>query len=147
MSKNIQRIFLLVIVLAALGFGLWQLNQSPEIADIAGEDFEQEAVEIATVVFDFAPGDVRRFENVEFVVGESLLAISERVALGSALSFETKDFGAMGKLVTRIGQKSNGDGKAFWQFWVNGDYATVGASGYQVKGGDVIEWKFTNERE
>lgn len=138
-----KKLFVLIVSLAVLGTGLWILNQPRAQED----QIQDEAVQTLTLSFDFAPGDAKTFKDVEFVRGESLLEVTERVALGSALSFEAKDFGAMGKLVTRIGDKENGDGKAFWQFWVNGDYATVGASAYIVQSEDVIEWRFTGERE
>ncbi len=48
----------------------------------------------------------------------------------------------MGDLITQIGDRVNGTGGNYWQYWVNNNYASVGADSYIVKGRDVIEWKF-----
>jgi len=53
---------------------------------------------------------------------------------------ETKDYGAMGEMVLSIdGVKP--DSTQFWAFYVNGAMASEGASTYQTKNGDKIEWK------
>jgi cell division protein FtsB len=54
---------------------------------------------------------------------------------------ETKDYGDMGKFVISIDGVKATDGENFWAFFVNGQMATEGASTYQTKTGDKIEWK------
>jgi hypothetical protein len=54
---------------------------------------------------------------------------------------ETKDYGEMGKFVISIDGVKATDGENFWAFFVNGQMATEGASTYQTKTGDKIEWK------
>ncbi len=55
--------------------------------------------------------------------------------------------GELGVLITKIGDKKNGDEGKYWQYFVNGKYAKVGVSGYKVRTGDVIEWRFTKSFE
>ena len=42
--------------------------------------------------------------------------------------------------IESINGVKNGNGK-YWQYWVNGEYANVGANLYKVKNGDSILWK------
>ena len=57
------------------------------------------------------------------------------------VALEYKVYPGMGVLVTQIGNGKNGDGGAYWQYWVNGAYAQVAADQMAVKAGDKIEWK------
>jgi len=52
----------------------------------------------------------------------------------------TKDYGAMGQMVTSIDGVA-ADSSHFWAFYVNGTMASEGASTYVTKTGDKIEWK------
>ncbi|MCX6785183.1 MAG: DUF4430 domain-containing protein [Candidatus Komeilibacteria bacterium] len=61
------------------------------------------------------------------------------------LPVETKDYGQLGVLITKIGDVANGQEGKYWQYWLNGVYATVGAGQQAIKTNDIIQWKFTNE--
>lgn len=53
---------------------------------------------------------------------------------------ETEEYAGMGEFVTSInGVKPASD--QFWAFYVNGKSSQVGASQYQTKNSDLIEWK------
>lgn len=54
---------------------------------------------------------------------------------------QTKEFSGIGEYVISIDGKKEDTGKNFWAFYVNGEQAQVGASSYQTKNGDKIEWK------
>jgi hypothetical protein len=55
---------------------------------------------------------------------------------------ETKDYAGLGKMIIKIGDLTNGQDNKYWQYWVNGKPASVGADSYQVEASDIIEWKF-----
>jgi len=55
---------------------------------------------------------------------------------------ETKDYVGLGKMIIKIGDLTNGQDNKYWQYWVNGKPASVGADNYQVEANDKIEWKF-----
>jgi hypothetical protein len=55
---------------------------------------------------------------------------------------ETKDYAGLGKMIIKIGDLTNGQDNKYWQYWVNGKTASVGADSYQVEANDIIEWKF-----
>lgn len=46
-----------------------------------------------------------------------------------------------GKIVERIGEVVNGDGKK-WVYTVNGKPSVIASDRYLVKPGDIIEWKY-----
>ena len=78
---------------------------------------------------------------------ETVFALLRQTLEKNGLGFEYQDYGAMGVLVKKIGNQENSTqaGK-YWQYWVNGKFSTVGSSGYKVKPGDVIEWRYAEEQ-
>ncbi len=46
-------------------------------------------------------------------------------------------------LIEGINGVKGGNGK-YWQYWVNGEYATVGANAFKLKNNDVVEWKLAS---
>lgn len=62
------------------------------------------------------------------------------------LKIETENFPPIGKMIVSINGFKNGEGGKYWQFWINGKYAQIGASAYILKPEDSVEWRFTNEK-
>ena len=51
----------------------------------------------------------------------------------------------MGKFIETInGVKGNGDQN--WIYYVNGQKAQVGVSNYKIKPGDVVSWKYEENK-
>lgn len=97
-----------------------------------------------TLILDLTSGQKSLQE--EFNVGANLFDILKAVAVAEGIEIKFKEYQGMGFLVDSIGGDKNGTGGKYWQFWINGKYATVGASSYKVQPGDVIEWKFTKDQ-
>lgn len=55
--------------------------------------------------------------------------------------FSAKRYPDLGYFVQNINGIENSGG-AYWTLYINGEYATVGASGYAVREADNIQWKF-----
>lgn len=49
--------------------------------------------------------------------------------------------------VTAINGVDDGEGGRFWQYWVNGEYAAVGADWYVLEDGDAVVWHHTSPQE
>ncbi|MFH1280414.1 MAG: DUF5667 domain-containing protein [Candidatus Beckwithbacteria bacterium] len=79
---------------------------------------------------------------VEFTDSESKTALEllNKGAEANDIEVIIKEYD-FGSLVTAIGDKENSVEKA-WIYYVNGESATVGADQYELKDGDVIEWKY-----
>ncbi len=56
------------------------------------------------------------------------------------ITFEGKEYPALGFFVTKINSLEAGDGKNLF-YYINGIEASVGISTYEIKEGDIIEWK------
>ena len=83
----------------------------------------------------------------EIVASGTVLDAIQVFAEKNNLSFEIKTYSGMGTLVTRIGGKKNGTSGAYWQYWLNGIYATSSANSVAVRPGDRIEWKFSDSAQ
>ena len=93
-------------------------------------------------MIDYGDGEVATYENVPIVAEEDLFQVMEKAAKGNDLTLESKEYEGLGVLVTKIGEKKNGEGDRYWQYWVNQQKPEVGAGAYVPQSGDFIEWKF-----
>jgi hypothetical protein len=99
-----------------------------------------------TVKLDFGNGTIRQ----ETVVTDNYTALGALEALVGHENLDMTDYGAWGILVDGIEGVSTGstvEGIAdtsnhYWFWYVNGDFAMVGASQYVLQDGDTMEWSF-----
>jgi hypothetical protein len=68
-------------------------------------------------------------------------------AASKNLELEYKNYPGMGILVTKIGDSKNGAKGAYWQYWINGAYATVSADNTFLHPNDLVEWKLTSSAQ
>lgn len=74
---------------------------------------------------------------------ETALSLLQRLnAQDSNLQLATKDYPGLGSLVESMNGMINGTDDKYWQYTVNNIMPQVGASAYQLKDGDIIEWRF-----
>ncbi len=52
-----------------------------------------------------------------------------------------------GRLVTSVNGVTNGEGGAYWQYWVNDEYATVSSDSYRLSEGDIVVWSFSSSMQ
>lgn len=81
-------------------------------------------------------------ESLEFPLTEEMTVYDAMNLLKEEgkLTFEGKNYPALGFFVTSINSISAGGGKNLF-YYINGEEASVGISTYQIKEGDSIEWK------
>lgn len=81
--------------------------------------------------------------RVEIPASTTALELLTSLSEQHGFTLRTKEYVGLGSLVELIGMYENGmDGK-YWQYYVNGALAPVGASAYEVHSGDIVVWKFT----
>jgi len=97
------------------------------------------------VVFDGTKNIVNG--AVPVAATSTVFLVVQTAAANAGLAFNYKAYPGTGILITEIGDKINGAGGAYWQYWVNGVYATEGADHTAVHAGDRIEWKFTASQQ
>lgn len=139
---------LLAVVALLIGFGagyLIGLNDRRPVS--APSPVEQPAAfqeAKASVMLDFGDDKIKTALDLPFSAGATALDILKIAAESHKLEVQTKDYGNLGIMVIKIGERENGQGEKYWQYWVNNRHPDVGAGAYLVQPDDVIEWKFTS---
>ena len=105
----------------------------------------QKEVEIQ-LSFDYGDGQVKSYSR-KIYEGETLFELIHRMEIENEVQLSYKTFPGLGNLITKIGEKENGEGGAYWQYWINGEYAKIGASEFIPHEGDSILWKFSNQKD
>ncbi|MDP3725526.1 MAG: DUF4430 domain-containing protein, partial [Nanoarchaeota archaeon] len=76
----------------------------------------------------------------------SLLKVMEGLAEEESIEMKTKNFAGLGVMIEELQGRKNGERGNYWQYWINDEYAKVGADAYVPRGGDIIEWKFLGQQ-
>jgi len=142
------KIFLSTVLALAIGFGgglyfgYKDLSPSKITADPQRELVTTQEKPKISLMIDFEDGKVTTLNDIEINNNANLLEIMKNKLAAENIPFEYKEYAGLGALVTKIGDKSNGTGTSYWQYWVNNKMPPVGASSYQPRADDIIEWKF-----
>ncbi|MCK4554568.1 DUF4430 domain-containing protein [Candidatus Parcubacteria bacterium] len=142
--------FLAKIIIIAFVFlvGFYFGQQYRETAGLQNKEpvaVEQSSEQInVSLMLDFGDGRIKTFNNIALNNQATVFELLEKITAENDLEFKYKDYGGdMGAMIELIGEPAN-DSKTdcYWQFWVNNEYALVGASNYGLQDGDVVEWKY-----
>lgn len=134
----------LLIILTALLVGTGWLSRNKNLFKEKKEEVRQERIETektgqVDLVLDFGKGKVSTYSanlDESATVFEILSQLCEENDLN--LVAEDSDFGVF---VKQIGKKGNTK-DLFWLYFVNGKMAEVAADKYELKEGDLVEWKY-----
>ena len=147
--KIIAKLIILVIAfLAGFYYGQQKLiipetNIEPSTT---GEEFEtiDESKSTTNIMIDWQDGEIKSFTNQKITASTSVFSLLEQVTQQEDINLEYKDYGKeMGVMVEAIGGAYNDFTEdQWWQFWVNNEYAQVGASNHLLQNGDTVEWKY-----
>jgi len=80
------------------------------------------------------------FHNISARTPFSALETACSIA-GWSLKYDNYSYG---KLVVSVNGYTNGDNATYWQYWVNGVYASVSSDSYMLSDGDAVLWSFSN---
>lgn len=136
---------LVVVIALVVGFILPQFTPEPSPLSPVAEE-----TQVQTLNFKFDSGDeILEFYDVEINRGETLFEVIKRVTEQNGVEFSYKDFGGeLGIFIESINNSSLQESKTkWWQYWVNEEYSQMGVSSYQVKAGDIIVFRFTDDLE
>ena len=145
--KTILKIFILFVLLS-IGIFLVQniinfskIGQSP--VDKTGEGQESNQEIFVSLGLDFGRGNIKTFNDIELKEEKTVFDLLKKVTGENNLEFSFKEYPGSGVFIESIGRTAN-DAKnnKWWQYWVNGEYAKMGASDFQLENGDFIEWKY-----
>ncbi|MDP2704407.1 MAG: DUF4430 domain-containing protein [bacterium] len=90
----------------------------------------------------FAAGDGKYDTFVE--KGATVYDAMAKLASSTSFSFNAKYYSGLGYFIDAINGIKNANGN-YWTLYVNGKYATVGASAYVLSENDSVEWKYTDK--
>lgn len=141
-TKRIGIIFLVLIGVFALGvsFGTFIFQSEPAQVQLEGSEI------ITDLTIDYGNGDVQSFPNEVLLQGSSALDQLKAVERRHGILIETRNFPGIGVFVEGIHGVRNTN-TSYWQYWVNDEYAKVGAGQYALKDKDRVLWKRTDEME
>ena len=84
------------------------------------------------------------FDNITLANKATAFDLLKKVTEENNIELGYKDYGGeLGVLVESIdGVKNDTGANTYWQYWVNGEFAQVGASSYVLADGDKVEWRY-----
>ena len=134
--KDILKITIPLLIVIALFVG------AVGMGIITFERLEKTNVEVtATAYIDFGNGEILPFEIT--TKNSTAYGFLLEAANSANLAVKTTYYGEYDSIfVDSIGSYVGGDNNRYWQYYVNGEYATVGPDKMIIKNGDVIEWRF-----
>ncbi|MFX1578870.1 MAG: DUF4430 domain-containing protein [Promethearchaeota archaeon] len=92
------------------------------------------AAEGITLTVDFGNGTIIDYNNLN---GSSVLNVTS-----SVLDVEVEWFGPFAYI--RGIEGLSGEGAEGWEYWVNGEFASIAVNLYTLEDGDSILWKYTS---
>jgi len=145
MKKLLIIPFILTALLIGFSGGIYyQKNQTakePVINNPENKDLERISVNL---MLDYGDGRIKTLNDVKIGPGETVFALTKKISETEKIDFKFKDYGgSMGAFTEAIGGVENDFAKnIFWQYWLNGEYAKVGAGSQFLKAGDAVMWKY-----
>lgn len=131
----------LALLLMVGGMTLWA-DSAHAPAPAAEQNVPQQAV-VSLSVAGLYSG-----KQVQITADETLLGVLQALNAGDPqLRLATKDYPGLGTLVVGMGGLTNGAGKKYWQYKVDGTMPQIGAGSYKLKGGERVEWIFGASQE
>ncbi|MDD2807922.1 MAG: DUF4430 domain-containing protein [Patescibacteria group bacterium] len=136
-----------IIVVIAVFFAGFFVGQYEALSPSDGNVGTNQAINqqlTVSLMLDFGNGTIKSFTDVVLPQDATVFDMLKKVTAENNLNLQYKDYGGdLGVLVQSIGDQA-GDVKTntFWEYWVNDKHADIGASGYKLKTGDVVEWKY-----
>jgi hypothetical protein len=145
--KLILKIGIIIIIFFA---GFW-IGQKQALAPTDGQTdpvLENKQRIVANLVIDFGGGRILNSNPVSMPTGASVFDLLKIAAADKNLKLEYKDYGGdLGVFVESIDQVANDPASGiYWQYWVNNEFAKIGASSYKLKGGETVAWKYVKSQ-
>ena len=145
MLKKTNLIIFIILLVAVVG--LWQWSDQSKKTQPSNEELTGQVQASITIKFSFSETETINLSHPYAEnISANLVTITQSLAQQQAWEFESKNYGEMGVLVSKIADKANGQEQKYWQFYVNGKQPMVSADKYLPKNGDQIEWRFAESK-
>ncbi len=139
MSEGLQAVVFLVVLGTAIG-GLVAYIEVSQPAPVTASGPVRVSLFIDGGTWTVSYGPVDTWNNTAYSLlteASTRLGFPVQAVLYSVPS---------GVFVTAINGTTNGQDGKWWQYWVDGAYATIGADHYALKTGDTVLWRFSNDQ-
>lgn len=144
--KTPLKTFIFFIVLVSSIFLVQNLVTLPKISQPPTEVEKNQEIQPGIVVnlkLDFGNGNVKIFNDIKLGEEKTVFALLKKITQENNMEFSFKEYPDLGAFVESIDNvANNSENNQWWQYWVNNEYAQLGASLYKLKEGDLIEWKY-----
>jgi hypothetical protein len=144
-----KKLLLIPFILIALIFGfyggvLYQEKQQKKSIAVS----TQTEIPAVDLMLDFGDGKIKTYNNIAIAAGTTVFSVIEKISKENGLDLSAKYYGSgMGAFFEGIdGYTNDYSSDKYWQFWVDNEYAKIGAGSYALRGGEVVEWKYVKEQ-
>jgi len=115
-----------------------EIAQTPQVKNIPAAGTSAPKIKVTMRI---NAGSAAGNYPVYFISGENAYQLLIRIASLNNFEVSAKDYG-WGMYVEGIGDLMQDGRDNFWFLYINGKSSEIGASDYQVKEGDLIEWRY-----
>jgi len=137
--KKIFKIFISVAIFA-IGFFFGQYSAKLEIP--LREVRTEKEIRVS-LSFGFGEENIKTFEDIKLEGKKTVFDLLKKVTQENNLEFSFKEYSDVGVFIESIDNMTNDStNNKFWQYWVNSEYAQIGASSFILEDGDLVEWKY-----
>ncbi len=148
MLKNYYRIIAIFVLGLLLGF-LVGYQGAVSQSSFRPESTTVEAKTIAaSLMIDFGEGEIIVCHRQELTDGATVFDLLKTCAEDKDEPFQLEydDYPSLGVLIKQIGDRVSGQDNRYWQYWVNNNFAQVGASQFKLNNNNTVEWKFIKSK-
>jgi hypothetical protein len=139
MNKKVLQIAGAGTLALALVFGLSALIERDRISQTSpNTEVPRQTINVSLTIDNLYTKDQVRAKSEDTVL-EVLQSLNGE---DQSLLLVTKEYSGLGVLVESMGGKTNGADDKYWQYFVNGTMAQIGADKLELKDGDYVEWRF-----
>lgn len=137
-----------IVVLAVAGGVFWYTDEvsAPTLPAQAVPQTQQAVPQPAQVTLTIE--GLYNAKQVAITQGQTVLGVLQMLnAADPKLQLATKEYAGLGTLIVGMHGVTNGTGKKYWQYTVNGVMPQVGAGQLQLKEGDSVDWFFGSSQQ
>lgn len=140
-----KKLFLIPFILVIFIFGFSSGIEYCKKQATQVQDVENNKNQTVNLMIDYGSGEIVVFNKIEFAENDSVFEIMKSISSANDFELKYKEYGGeMGIFIEAIdGRENNFKENTHWQYWINGEYAKIGAGSQKLNGGEVIEWKYT----
>lgn len=116
---------------------------STGVIDLSGNNgADSRGVNNITLILDYKNGTIKTFSSFSLEAGKT----SALDALEKFCNVEYKEYTGGDVFVQKIDGLKNDPGHN-WLYWVNNEFASIGASKYELQDNDVMKWVYVDLSE